>query len=69
MTHKGIQFHICGQYRHAKTDVYLVNNDLDDFLLLVQEYKWHLAPADPEPQLIAKTIAAFQAGVNKYRNT
>jgi hypothetical protein len=56
---------ICGQECHAKTDVCIV--DSDDILLLVQEDKRHKEPKDPEPQLIAEAIAAFQT--NNRRRT
>jgi hypothetical protein len=56
---KDISFVVCGEWKHAKTDVCI----LDDFqiLLLVQEDKRHLEATDPEPQLIAEAIAAFSA--------
>ena len=55
-TRMDIPLTICGEQCHAKTDVCVV--DEDDFLLLVQEDN---EQKDPEPQLIAETIAAFQA--------
>ena len=58
-THADILLTICREQRHAKTDVCIV--DSDDILLLVQEDKRHMDLKDPEPQLIAKAIAAFQA--------
>jgi hypothetical protein len=64
-TRADIPLLICGQECHAKTDVCIV--DRDDFLLLVQEDKRHKEPKDPEPQLIAEAIAAFQS--NNYRRT
>jgi hypothetical protein len=55
---------ICGQQCYANTDVCIV--DSDDFLLLVQENKRHMNESkDPEPQLIAEAIAAFQT--NNHR--
>jgi hypothetical protein len=48
----------CGQQCHAKTDVCIVD---EDDILLVQEDKRHKERKDPEPQLIAEAIAAFQA--------
>ncbi|KAK0466984.1 uncharacterized protein EV420DRAFT_1260734, partial [Desarmillaria tabescens] len=56
---------ICGESRHATTDVCIVY--ADDNLLLVQEDKRHKEPKDPEPQLIAEAIAAFQS--NNARRT
>ena len=64
-THTDIPLTICGEQRHAKTDVCII--DSDDILLLVQEDKRHMDLKDPEPQLIAEAIAAFQA--NNYRRT
>ncbi len=48
-------FWVCGEQRHAKTDVCVMDNH-DRILLLVQE---HLEGTDPEPQPIAEAIAAF----------
>ncbi|PBK71213.1 hypothetical protein ARMSODRAFT_954982 [Armillaria solidipes] len=42
---------ICGEYRHARTDVCLVDCSQNDILLLVQE--------DNEAQLVAEAVAAF----------
>ncbi|KAF8817284.1 hypothetical protein BYT27DRAFT_7227904 [Phlegmacium glaucopus] len=64
-TRADIRLVICGQECHAKTDVCIV--DSDNILLLVQEDKRHKEPKDPEPQLIANAIAAFQT--NNYRRT
>ena len=58
-TRADILFNICGLDRYAKTDVCIVDSDSDDILLLIQEDK-HKKPKDPEPQLIAGAIAAFQ---------
>lgn len=56
---KEIPFFMCGGNTHAKTDVCVVDRNLG-ILLLVQEDKRHLEEVDPEPQLIAEAIAAFQ---------
>lgn len=64
-TRADIPLTICGQECHAKTDVCIV--DSDDILLLVQEDKRHKEPKDPEPQLVAEAIAAFQT--TNYRRT
>jgi hypothetical protein len=56
---KDIPLFICGGQTHAKTDVCVVDRNLG-ILLLVQEDKRHLEGVDPEPQLIAEAIAAFQ---------
>ena len=58
-TRLDIPFTICGEQCHAKTDVCIV--DGHDILLLVQEDKRHKERKDPEPQLIAEAIGAFQA--------
>ena len=50
---------MCGAQTHAKSDVCVVDRNREIFLL-VQEDKSHLEEADPEPQLIAEAIAAFQ---------
>ena len=42
-----------------QTDVCIVDRDQNDILLLVQEDK-HFEEGDPEAQLIAETIAAFE---------
>jgi hypothetical protein len=55
---KDIPLFICGVWTHAKTDVFVM--DQDDVLLLVQEDKRHLEVGDPRPQLIAAVIAAVQ---------
>jgi hypothetical protein len=57
-TRADIPLRICGEHRHAKTDVCII--DLDDIVLLVQEDKQHKELKDPEPQLIVEAIAAFQ---------
>jgi hypothetical protein len=64
-TRADIPLTICGELCHAKTDVCVV--DGQDILLLVQEDKQHKERKDPEPQLIAEAIAAFQA--NNTRRT
>lgn len=48
---------VCGEERHAKTDVCIIDDS--EILLLVQEDKRHIDGSDPEPQLIAEAIAAF----------
>jgi len=49
-----------GEIVYAKTDV-CIQNVNSEILLLVQEDKTHINPADPEAQLVAEAIAAFQA--------
>ncbi|TEB21358.1 hypothetical protein FA13DRAFT_1741998 [Coprinellus micaceus] len=63
-TRKDIPLLICGENRHAKTDVCILDDS--EILLLVQEDKCHLDDSDPEPQLIAEAIAAF-ASNNRMR--
>ncbi|KAJ3556296.1 hypothetical protein NP233_g12012 [Leucocoprinus birnbaumii] len=50
-------FWVCGEQRHAKTDVCIMDDS--DIFLLVQADKRHLDGSDPEPQLIAEAITAF----------
>lgn len=57
-TRKDIKLFMCGNYTHAKTDVCILNDN--EILLLLQENKAHLNDTDPEPQVIAEAIAAFQ---------
>jgi hypothetical protein len=61
-TGKNIRLFMCGKYTHAKTDVCII--DEEGILLLIQEDKSHVRPSDPEPQLIAEAIAAFQYNNN-----
>ncbi|KAJ3842604.1 hypothetical protein F5878DRAFT_377726 [Lentinula raphanica] len=62
-TRSDIPLFVCGEDRHAKTDVCIV--DSQDILLLVQEDKRHQEPKNAEAQLIAEAIAAFQTHNNK----
>ena len=64
-TRSDIPLIICGEQCHAKTDVCIV--DADDILLLVQEDKRHKERKDPEAQLVAEALAAFQT--NNTRRT
>jgi hypothetical protein len=56
-TRKDLFLIVCGENRHAKTDVCLI--DEEEIVLRVQEDKRHMGPEDPEAQLIAEAIAAF----------
>jgi len=56
---------ICGESRHATADVCLM--DMSEILLVGQEDKRHMDAGDPDPQLIAEAIAAFQ--FNNYKRT
>ena len=49
----------CGIYTVAQTDVCVMRGVLP-ILLMIQEDKTILNPKDPEPQVIAEAIAAFQ---------
>src|ERR1700744_2511801 len=64
---KDILFYVCGEARHARADVCIVDHS-SNILLLAQEDKQHGLPdgTDPEPQLIAEAIAAFY-NINKTR--
>jgi hypothetical protein len=66
-TRKNIRLSMCGEQVYAKTDVCVLDAD-SKILLLVQEDKAHINPADPEPQLVAEAIAAFQANNEKRVN-
>ena len=59
-TRVDIPLTICGEQHHSRTDVCVVDED-DFILLLVQEDKRHKDRKDPEPQLVAQAIAAFQS--------
>ena len=50
---------ICGETRHAKSDICIV--DENGVLLLIQEDKERRWLSNPEPQLVAGAIAAFAA--------
>lgn len=65
-THGDNPFTVCGRECFAPTDVHIIGSD-DIILLLIQEDKQHLRPSNPEPQLIAKAIAAFQANNSRRR--
>ena len=66
-TRKNIRLHMCGEVVHAKTDVCLLDVS-SEILLLVQEDKTHMNPSDPEAQLVAEAIAAFQENNAKRVN-
>jgi hypothetical protein len=50
--------YVCGEARSTQADICLLNED--EVVLLVQEDKRFMSDADPEPQLVAEAIAAFQ---------
>jgi hypothetical protein len=58
-TRKDIPLVICGENRHAKTDVCIIDDG--GILLLVQEDKRHAVAGNPVPQLVAEAIAAFHS--------
>ncbi|KAK7059326.1 hypothetical protein R3P38DRAFT_2679091 [Favolaschia claudopus] len=58
-TRKDLPLVICGEQRHAQTDVCIV--DAASILLLVQEDKKQADGGDPIPQLVAEAIGAFQS--------
>jgi hypothetical protein len=62
-TRRDLSLLICGKFRHAQTDVCIVDRDHND-ILLVQEDKCFEEGegGDPQAQLIAEAIAAF--GIN-----
>ena len=66
-TRKSLRLSMCGALVFAKTDVCLLQVDAD-ILLIVQEDKTHISPTDPEAQLIAEAIAAFQENNTKRVN-
>ena len=49
---------VCGEYRQATPDICLLDDQTT--VLLVQEDKYYVSDTDPEPQLIAEAIGAFQ---------
>jgi len=65
VTRQALPFVICGTQCSAQTDVCVCDDN--DYLLLVQEDKRLENPEDPEPQLIAEAIAAYQRN-NFIRN-
>jgi hypothetical protein len=59
-TRKNIPLFICGDWRHAKTDVCLIDRQKNEILLLVQEDKRHQDDLRiAQHQLVAGAIAAF----------
>ena len=60
-TRKEIRLLICGEYKHAKPDVCIIDRSRDDIILLTQEDKRFGGDPNPSPQLVAEAIAAFQS--------
>jgi hypothetical protein len=56
-----LPLHICGEQRHAKTDVCIMDVAQDCCLLLVQEDKrlGDREPINAHAQLVAEAVAAF----------
>jgi hypothetical protein len=65
---KDIPFFICGTDLHATTDVCVIDRNLRILLLLLQEDKRHMDSKNPEPQLIAEAIAAFQSNNQRLQS-
>ncbi|KZP22370.1 hypothetical protein FIBSPDRAFT_919371 [Athelia psychrophila] len=65
LTRQELPFFICGEKRGAEADICIC--DENDILLLVQADKCLENPDDPQAQLIAEAIAAFQRN-NLTRN-
>jgi hypothetical protein len=57
-TRRDIKMVMCGKNTHAKTDVCII--DKKGIFFLIQEDKSYMKFPDPEPQIIAEAIAAFQ---------
>ncbi|KAF9054864.1 hypothetical protein BJ165DRAFT_1441015 [Panaeolus papilionaceus] len=58
---KDLPLLVCGEWRHAKTDVCIVDLQQNNILLLVQEDKRleDREPVDAHAQLVAQALAAF----------
>ena len=69
-TRVDLSLFICGEMRHAKTDVCIVDRSQNDILLLVQEDKRleHWEPINSRAQLVAEAVAAFNEN-NAQRET
>jgi hypothetical protein len=67
-TRKKMRLLVCGEQVHAKTDVSVSDVEFGLVLPLVQVDKSHINSQDPEPQLIAEAIAAFQYNNAKVVN-
>jgi hypothetical protein len=61
-TRRDIKMVMCGKNTHAKTDVCII--DKKGIFFLIQEDKSYMKFPDPEPQIIAEAIAAFQHNNN-----
>ena len=61
VTQKDIPLHMCSDYTYTKPNVCVVDQTSRSVRLLLQEDEGCLEGNDPEPQLIAGAIAAFQS--------
>ncbi|TFK23489.1 hypothetical protein FA15DRAFT_462456 [Coprinopsis marcescibilis] len=70
-TRKDLPLLICGEWRHAKTDVCIVDRQQNDILLLVQEEKRleDREPLDARAQLVAEALAAFTENNNSRESS
>ena len=66
-TRTDIPLLICGENRHVKTDVCIIDHTQHDILLLVQEDK-RLEVVNAQAQLVAEAVAAFNQN-NVQRET
>lgn len=57
-TRKGLSLFICGEFKHAQTDVHIVDRDQNDILLLVQVDRRFQEDegTDPKAKLIAEVM-------------
>jgi hypothetical protein len=60
LSQKNIRLYMCGKTVYTKTDVCILDDSFE-ILLLAQEDKSHICESDPEAQLVAEAVAAFQA--------
>jgi len=61
-THKDLPLFISGEWRHAKTDVCVIDRNQNSIVLVVQDSQEdkRYMEGDPIPLLVVQTIAAFQ---------
>jgi len=64
-----LRLHICGQYKHAKTDICIIDRSHNDTIIFVQENKRSrpTVPADAPAQLVAESVAAFNENNEQRR--
>ena len=61
VTQKDIPLHMCSDFTYTKPDICVVDQTSRSVRLLLQEDRRCMEGNDPEPQLIAGAIAAFQS--------